>query len=75
MSSSLPATESARELAEKLVPLLETVANLHYLLDLNVAEPERLKALRATEDDAFSHMLDLVLGHLPELCHPTRIKA
>ncbi|WP_263386025.1 hypothetical protein [Granulicella arctica] len=54
----------ARELATELLPFLETVANLHYLLDWHVEAPERLKELRVVEDEAFQAMLKRVLAHL-----------
>ena len=54
----------ARELANQLLPHLEAVANLHYLLDHHVADPASLKELRAVEDKAFNVMLKLVLSHL-----------
>ena len=55
---------SARELATELLPYLETVSNLHYLLDWHVVDPIRLKELRAIEDEAFEGMLKRVLSHL-----------
>jgi hypothetical protein len=54
----------ARELATELAPFLETVANLHYLLDWHVENPARLKELRAVEDEAFRAMLKRVLACL-----------
>lgn len=54
----------ARELATELLPFLETVANLHYLLDWHVESPDRLKELRVIEDEAFDAMLKQVLSHL-----------
>ena len=54
----------ARELAQELLPYLEAVANLHYLLDRHVENPESLKELRAIEDEAFNAMLKRVLTHL-----------
>ncbi len=54
----------ARKLAVELLPYLETVSNLHYLLDWNVASPDRLKELRGLEDEAFQAMLQRVLKHL-----------
>ena len=54
----------ARELARDLVSHLETVANLHYLLDQHVLNPERMKELRAIEDKTFQAILNLVLGSL-----------
>lgn len=56
--------KAARELAQELVPYLETVANLHYLLDWHVVDPDRLKELRSIEDEAFDAMLKRVLSHL-----------
>jgi hypothetical protein len=47
-----------------LLSYLETVANLHYLLDWHVLNPERLKELGVVEDKAFSAMLERVLGYL-----------
>ena len=38
----------ARELAKELLPVLETVANLHYLLDWHVVNPQHLQELRVT---------------------------
>jgi hypothetical protein len=56
----------AEDLARSLLPYLEAVANLHYLLDLHVDNPQRLKALRAIEEDTFEKMLSLVLSCLPD---------
>jgi hypothetical protein len=53
----LAADASARELAVRLLVPLEAIANLHYLLDLHVVNPERLKELRKIEDAAFEQML------------------
>ena len=61
-SSPLTANASARELAARLLSPLEAIANLHYLLDLHVVNPERLKELRKVEDEAFEQMLQLVLS-------------
>ncbi|AXC16177.1 hypothetical protein ACPOL_6973 (plasmid) [Acidisarcina polymorpha] len=55
---------SARELAKELLPYLETVANLHYLLDWHVVNPDRLKELRAIEDEAFNGMLKHIQRHI-----------
>jgi hypothetical protein len=55
---------SAKELAHELLPYLEAVANLHYLLDWHVLEPTRLQELRAVEDEAFNAVLKRVLSHL-----------
>ena len=54
----------ARELARELLPYLEAVSNLHYLLDWHVVNPERLRELRAMEDEAFNAMLKRILSHL-----------
>ena len=54
----------ASELARELLPYLETVANLHYLLDWHVVNSDRLKELRGIEDEAFNAMLKHVLNHL-----------
>ena len=54
----------ARELTNELLPHLEAVANLHYLLDRHVEHPEKLKQLRTIEDEAFNAMLQRVLSHL-----------
>ena len=54
----------ARELARELLPHLEAVANLHYLLDHHVEDPASLKELRVVEDEAFNAMLQRVLAHL-----------
>ena len=54
----------ARQLAAELVSHLETVANLHYLLDHHVLHPDRLKELRAVEDEAFQAILNLVVKSL-----------
>ena len=54
----------AKELANELLPHLEAVANLHYLLDQHVENPGSLKELRAIEDEAFNAMLQRVLTHL-----------
>lgn len=58
------ADKPASELAKGLLSHLETVANLHYLLDWHVLNPERLKELRSIEDDAFNAMLAHVRAHL-----------
>jgi hypothetical protein len=54
----------ARELAKDLLPHLEAVANLHYLLDWHVEDLASLKELRAIENEAFRAMLQRVLAHL-----------
>ena len=54
----------AKELAQELLPHLEAVSNLHYLLDRHVEDPQSLKELRAIEDEAFQAMLQRVLTHL-----------
>jgi hypothetical protein len=51
-------------LADELLPYLEAVANLHYLLDWHVLDPKRLQELRAMEDEAFNAVLKRVLRHL-----------
>ncbi len=54
----------ARELAKELLPYLESVSNLHYLLDVHVENAEHLKRLREMEDVAFEAMLKRILSHL-----------
>ncbi len=56
--------QSAHELVIELLPYLETVANLHYLLDKHVVNPERLKELRSKEDEAFEAMLKRVIENI-----------
>jgi hypothetical protein len=53
---------TARQLADILVPHLEALANVHYLLDTNLKEPARLRELRKLEDEIFDEVLQKVLG-------------
>ena len=48
------------------VPHLEAVANIHYLLDQNIDDPESLKELRLLEEKVFGEMLQIVLEQLKE---------
>jgi hypothetical protein len=57
---------SAHDMAVSLLPLLEAIANLHYLLDLNISEPAKLKELRAIEEEGFTAVLTLVQSYLAE---------
>jgi hypothetical protein len=54
------------ELALKLLPLLEAIANLHYLLDHNISRPDKLEKLRAMENETFNSVLTLVQSYLPK---------
>ena len=56
----------SQELADLLLPHLEAVANLHYLLDVNIEKPERLKELRLLEEKIFGEMLQTVLEQVKE---------
>jgi hypothetical protein len=51
----------SKELAHELLPHLEAVANIHYLLDQHIESPERLKELRLLEEKIFGEMLQVVL--------------
>jgi hypothetical protein len=54
------------ELSSKLLPQLEAVANIHYLLDKHIENPERLIELRQLEERIFGEMLKIVLEHRKE---------
>jgi hypothetical protein len=58
----MTAAFTARQLADTLVPHLEALANLHYLLDTSLKEPARLRELRKLEDEIFDEVLQKVLG-------------
>jgi hypothetical protein len=51
---------TASQLADELLPHLEALANLHYLIDKNVLDPARIKDLRLLEDNIFGDLLHLV---------------
>jgi hypothetical protein len=53
-------TPSAAQLADALFPLLEAHANIHYLLDLYIFDPRRLRELRTSEDEVFEAILKCV---------------
>ena len=49
--------ESAPELVDTLTPLLDALANIHYLLDHNIASSQHIRELRMIEDEVFEEML------------------
>jgi hypothetical protein len=50
---------TARELATSLLPHLEALANVHFLLDKHLQNPETLRSLRLLEEDIFADVLQL----------------
>jgi hypothetical protein len=48
---------TARELAAALLPQLEAIANIHYLLDKHVEDPDSLRRLRTLEEEVFESLL------------------
>jgi hypothetical protein len=42
--------DTVDQLADALLPLLEASANVHFLLDHNLLNPQRLRELRLVED-------------------------
>ena len=60
MGETQQAVTTARELAEALLPHLQTLANLHYLMNCYIGEPAQLQELRAHEDKVFSQVLEKV---------------
>ncbi len=57
--SELDANSSARNPAHSLAPILETVVNLHYLIDMSVNERDRVSELREFEDEDCGKMIAL----------------
>jgi hypothetical protein len=57
---------TAKELAEELIPSLEALANIRYLLELRAAEPSQLQVLKNTERKVFDEMVQCVLKTLSE---------
>lgn len=55
---------TARELAEELVPCLEALANVHYLMELRTGEPSQLQLLKNTEQRVFQELVGCVLRSL-----------
>ncbi len=62
---------TAGDLAHTLLPHLEALANVHFLLDTNIESPSHLKRLRQLEEEIFTVVLRVVLeasraeGRLP----------
>jgi hypothetical protein len=57
---------TARELANSLLPHLEALANVHFLVDLNVENSESVKTLRLLEDEIFADLLRLTVKALQD---------
>ena len=62
--SHLPRT--AKKLAEELVNNLETIANIHYLLEQRVTDPAQLAMLRRKETEVFGEIVQKVLHSLSQ---------
>lgn len=65
MGEPIPAGDRpAKKLAKELLPHLEALANIHYLLDRHVEAPALLAQLRTIEDEAFNAILKIVQAYL-----------
>lgn len=58
---------TASDLAHALIPHLEALANLRYLMDLYVAEPTQLQNLLVLQDEVWQEILQQVM--LATHCH------